>query len=86
MAAVLQPEDEAAVLREKEMRAEASVTTGWVEVLRLKGSARVSGRKRKAQLAHGTNVSSNKSQQVLQCTHRWNGLHLGSHYFQDSET
>lgn len=64
MAAVPQPEDEAAVFREKEMRAEASVTTGWDEVLRLKGSARLSERKRTAQLAHATNVSGNDSQQV----------------------
>lgn len=35
--------------REKEMREEASVTTGWVEVSRLKGSVRLSvgGRRRR---------------------------------------
>lgn len=60
-AAVPQPEDEAAVLREKEMRAEASVTTGWLEFLRLKGSARLSGRKQTAQSAHGTNESGKES-------------------------
>lgn len=86
MVAVPQPEDEEAVLREKEMRAEASVTTGWVEVLRLKGSARLSGRKRKAQLAPRTNDSGDERQQVLGSTHRWDWLHLGSHCFQDSET
>lgn len=52
-AAVPQPEDEGAVLREKEMRDEASVTTGWVEVLRPKASARLSGRRKgQTQLAH----------------------------------
>lgn len=44
-AAVLEAEDEEVGLREKEMRDEASVTTGWVGLLRLKGSARLSGRK-----------------------------------------
>lgn len=41
-AVVWEQEDEEVGLREKEMRVEASVTTGWVEVSRLKGSARVS--------------------------------------------
>ncbi len=41
-AVVWEQEDEEVGLREKEMRVEASVTTGWVEVSRLKGSARLS--------------------------------------------
>ncbi len=41
-AAVWEQEDEEVGLREKEMRDEASVATGWVEVSRLNRSARLS--------------------------------------------
>lgn len=51
-AVVWEQDDEQVRLREKEMRAEASVTTGWVEVSRLKSSARLSeeGEKKKKYL------------------------------------
>lgn len=41
-AVVWEQEDEEVGLIEKEMRVEASVTPGWAEVSRLKGSARLS--------------------------------------------
>lgn len=41
-AAVWEQEDEEVGLMENEMRDEASVTPGWAEVSRLKGSARFS--------------------------------------------
>lgn len=41
-AVVWEQEDEEVGLMENEMRDEASVTPGWVEVSRLKGSARLS--------------------------------------------
>lgn len=41
-AVVWEQEDEEVGLREKEMREEASVTTGWAEVSRLNCSARLS--------------------------------------------
>lgn len=46
-AVVWEQEDEEVGLREKEMRDEASFPPGWVEDLRLKGSARLSEKRKK---------------------------------------